>query len=208
MQNELGVKMALTSVFLMVAVFLLADWGNMLTPGRMRAQMGFPLAVKGDWWGNLFLLSPALYIMGKYAQSLGRGEVLIAVLAAFVASYVLFELVYRKGEYPDALAGAGVITPAGWVTVFYSTVVFAAISLFYLRAPATTADILIVSGLLMLYIPIANHVLLWLLDGWCFFPWCPPLFRKEEMSPLYFILLGEVAVMVATIIKLDLWFLL
>ena len=197
--------LALSSAVVLVVIAGLADLNEMFFPRQMlwEHEVGFPLIAKGDWWGNLFLISPAIYIIGKYADGWSNTEIGIALVAGTVVSYWLFQFVYRRGKFADALAGAGEIYPAGWVTMLYSaTIVVPIIGLFYLRTNATPQDVLAVGFLLALYVPLANHAVLGWLNSLYAYPWCPRIFA-EEKTPLRIIVIGEVLVILATYAKLN-----
>lgn len=202
---ESGIVMARMSVLLMFAVLLLAWLDGMLLPSqRPAAGLWFPAIANGAIWANLVLLSVALYHIGRYWWQWNFEEVLLAFVVGLAVSFALFYFVYQRGKFPDALAGGGrPISPAGWVMVLYSGIVYAFIALFYLRASATAADVVLVGVLLAAYIPIANHAVLGWLNSLFSFPWCPRIFA-EESTPLRFILGGEALVIVATGLKL-LW---
>lgn len=204
MTHTSGFFMASASVWLMVLVIVLAHIDEMLLPWQFTKHynVGFPLVANGAIWGNLVLLSIALYFIGSYAWQWDGKEIGAALVLGLVVSYSLFHFVYLKGMFPDALAGGGrPISPAGWVVVLYSGLVYGVIVLFYLRTSATPADILIIGGLLLLYVPVANHAVLGWLNGLYSWPWCPRIFA-EEATPLRFIIGGEVLVVVATAVKL------
>jgi hypothetical protein len=189
----------------MSLVLILAFFDGMLLPAQMagRYKIGFPAVANGAIWGNLILLSAALYLIGAYRGQWSSQEIGTALGFGIAISYGLFEFVYLKGKFPDALAGGGKdISPAGWVMLIYSAGVYAAIGLFYLRTNATLGDVLVVAGLLTLYIPVANHAVLGWLNSTYSWPWCPRIFA-EESSPLFFIVGGEILVVLATVVKLD-----
>lgn len=203
---ESGLVMARMSFLLMCVVLLLSWLDDMLLPSQMITQrlynIGFPAVANGAIWANLVLLSIALYFIGAYWEQWSSKEIWLAVVIGLAISYALFQFVYLQGKFPDALAGGGrPISPAGWVMVFYSGLVYAAIGLFYFRTSANVTDVLIVAGILVLYLPIANHAVLGWLNSYYSFPWCPRIFA-EETSPLRFIIGGEVLVVGATAVKL------
>ena len=199
-----GTVMALLSVGLMVLVVVLATVDDMLLPSQMMQQykVGFPLIANGAIWGNLVILSAALYVIGAYSDQWSGKEILVILVLGMAISYALFHFVYLQGKFPDALAGGGrPISPAGWVTMLYSGAVIAAILLFYFRTNATYFDIVIVGILLAMYIPIANHLVLEWLNNLYYFVWCPDVFA-EESTPLYFIIGGELLVVAGTVVKM------
>lgn len=197
--------MALTSVSLMGVVIFLADDDRMLWPTQMteRYPIGFPLAANGAIWGNMILISAALYVIGTYSDQWGKKDLLLALILGGTITYALFEHVYLKGKFPDALAGGGrPISPAGRMAMLHMTFTIAAIVLFYFHITATKADVLIIGALLIIYIPVANHAVLGWLNSMFAYPWCPRIFA-EESTPMYFIIGGEFLVVAATVLKLD-----
>lgn len=204
MSHTPGFFMALTSVCLMILAVVLTNNDEMLWPWQFTKHynVGFPLVANGAIWANLVLLSIALYFIGAYWGQWNNKEIWIALVIGLAVSYALFHFVYLKGKFPDALAGGGrPISPAGWVVVLYSGIVYAAILLFYFRSSAEWTDVVWVGVLLALYIPVANHAVLGFLNSWYSWPWCPRIFA-EEASPLRFIIGGEALVVVATGVKL------
>lgn len=206
MGSESGIIMAQLSVLFMVAVIILTWLDDMFLPSQMVSNrfhpVGFPAVANGAIWGNLVLMSTVLYFIGAYWTEWSVTEILVAVSLGQIVSFVLFWFVYAEGKFPDALAGGGLgISAAGWVMMIYSALVYAAIGLFFFRTSATTRDVLAVSGLLLLYIPPANHAVLGWFNSWFSFPWCPRLFA-EEASPLRFIIGGEILVVAAAAVKL------
>lgn len=202
-----GITLSSLSVLFMASAIFFAAIDNMLSPFQMQnvhhIKVGFPLVSNGAIWGNLILISVALSIIGTYASQWGKMEIVAFIGAGLIVSWLLFHFVYLTGKFPDALAGGGRdISPAGWVVMIYSGIVYALIGLFYFRTNATQSDILIVGTILALYIPVANHAMLSALNSYYHWSWCPDVFA-EESSPLLFIIGGEIAVMLATFIKLD-----
>lgn len=202
---KIGLVMAYASVLLMLVATVLAWTDDMLLPSDMMRKgykVGFPLVANGAIWGNFILISAVLYFIGMYSWQWSTRSIEGALIIGMTVSWGLFYFVYLEGKFPDALAGGGrPISPAGWVTMLYSGVVIAAILLFYVWTSATRMDVLAVGILLFFYIPVANHAVLGWLNSLYSWPWCPRIFA-EESTPLRFIIGGEIAVVVATAIKL------
>jgi len=203
----MGIEMivVLTSVSWLILAGLLAHWDCMFWPSQMqglRYPEGFPFVANGAVWGNLLIIPFVLFIVGKYADE-WNGRAIYGMLAlGMMLSYSVFQFVYLRGKFPDSLAGGGLpISTAGWMMMIYTGAVLAALGLFYFFSKPTPSDILWVLILLAVYIPIANHLPLQYLRKYYYMPWCPNVFA-EETSPLRFIIGGEIAVVVVTIIKL------
>ena len=197
-------------VFMSVCTILiaagLAYFDGTLFPKQMMEKYphgySYSFIANGAMWANLVIMSVVFYVIGDYYWQWSTKEILIALVLGMAVSYTLFNFVYLRGKFPDSLAGGGrPISDAGWIIMVYAGTAFAAIGLFYLRVTATAWDILIVGCLLALYIPIANHVVLWWLNNYHHWPWCADVFKKES-SPLTFIIWGEIAVVVGTALKL------
>ena len=199
------IALALSSVSAMLVALGLAYFDGTLFPRQMMEKYhgySFSLSVNGSVWANLVLMSLTLYFIGAYWEQWKGRDVLLALILGMLVSYALFHFVYLQGRFPDALAGGGrPISPAGWVFVFYSGVVVAIIGLFYFCSKPTDEDVVLIMILLALYIPVANHAVLGWLNSLYYFAWCPDIFTAEA-SPLQFIIWGEVAVVVATVLKL------
>lgn len=200
-----SVIMALLSVCLVLVAAFLAYLDGMLLPSHMmerrRYTLGFPFVANGAVWGNLILLSPALYIIGKYESGWSDGAMSLAFSVGMGASWAMFQFVYLQGKFPDSLAGRGRVSPAGFVMLLYSGAVVAAIGLFYLFSHPTPEDVIRVGILLALYIIVANHVPLDFLNKQYFFPWCPDIFA-EEKTPLLIIIGSGALLATATAFKL------
>lgn len=199
-----GLTLAVSSVCLMLGVMVLAYIDNMFLPSQMVEEcvdIGFPLIAKGDWWGNLFLLSGVLYIIGTYSKQWGLPELILSLTVGASISLLLFYGVYLNGKFPDALAGGGKISPAGWVVMVYTTLVLASFILFYFYSDPTIPHVVLVWILVALYLPIANHAVLGWLNAVYLYPWCPRIFAEESL-PLYFIIGGEVLMVLVTLLKL------
>lgn len=204
---ETRLVMMLSSVGLMTLAAALSYLDGTFLPSQMSAKhhgYSFSFVVNGATWGNLLLLSVALYIIGAYSDQWSRDEVSVAFVLGGLVSLVLFIYVYRNGKFPDSLAGAEYISAAGWVVMVYTGLVYAALGLFYFRTDASVVDVLKVWALLALYIPIANHAVLAYLNSHYYFPWCPSIFT-EEIAPLLFIIGSEFLLLVATMVKTGLW---
>ncbi|MHB8710007.1 MAG: hypothetical protein ACYC6X_00405 [Minisyncoccota bacterium] len=178
--------MAFLSVFLMVIAAILAHVDNRWLPGQMMLQhsaKGIPGIANGAWWGNLFLMSPILFLIGFYAEQWSRQEVLATLIIGAVVGSYAFLRVYRFGLHDDAWAGAGEVHPAGVVAMVYTAGLLAAFILFYVCSNVERAHVLIIGVLLVLYLPLANHLVLDFLNGAQHFVWCPQIF-KEEVRPM------------------------
>ena len=203
---EIGLIMALSSVAIVLAAAVLAYFNGTLLPKQMMMMypsgFSFSFIANGAMWGNLVLISLVLFVIGKYADEWSGKEIVAALVLGIVVSYALFHFVYLNGKFPDSLAGGGrPISPAGWLMMAYGGVVIAIIILFYFHSNATQMDITVIGILLILYILVANHVVLSWLDSLYSFPWCPAIFT-EESTPLWFIIGGDILVAVATAVKL------
>ncbi|MDP1689885.1 MAG: hypothetical protein Q8L52_01635 [bacterium] len=200
----LATFLAYASVWLMIVVLVLTWLDDMLLPSqRPMFKLWFPAIANGAIWGNMVFLSLVLYLIGGYWNQWSVWEMVLALALGQLVSYMLFFFIYAEGKFPDALAGGGLgISTAGWVTMIYSAFAYAAIGLFYFRTNAAPMDVVIVGALLALYLPIANHAVLGWLNSLYSFPWCSRIFA-EESSPMYFIVYGEILVVLATILKLD-----
>ncbi|MHB8860456.1 MAG: hypothetical protein ACYC48_01835 [Minisyncoccota bacterium] len=197
--------MALSSVGVVLVAALLAYLGGTLMPGQMMRKypgFSFSFMANGAMWGNLILISLAMYVIGKYKGEWSDGAVSLTLVMGIIVSYALFRFVYLKGKFPDALAGGGrPISLAGWVIIFYLGAVLAATVLFYFCSRPTTDDVIVVGILLALYIVVANHVVLNFLNNRYHFPWCPRIF-EEESTPLRIMIGSGALLTVATAIKL------
>jgi hypothetical protein len=204
-----GLIMALSSVCLILVAAFRAYLDGALLPKQMSKKypgFSFSFFANGAMWGNLILLSLALLTIGNYADEWSSGSIALSLGIGMLVSLGTFHFVYLWGEYPDSLVGAPeknrCISPAGWVIVFYSNVVLAALILFYYYSSPTAGDAVWVGVLLALYIPVANHVPLAFLNSRYFFPWCPPDILEGESAPVRFIIGGEILVIAATVVKL------
>lgn len=196
--------MAASSVCLMLLATLLVYIDNRLLPGQMtahHAEKGFPGIANGALPGNIVLLSAVLYIVGSYWGQWSRESREIALFIGTALSLCAFLFVYRRGLHDDAWAGAGEIHPAGVVAVIYTAGVIAALILFYAFSSVESADVWTVGVLLILYLPLANHVVLNFINERRHFAWCPRIF-EEETRPMDTFVNGAVFVTVMTAMKL------
>lgn len=200
---EIRTVLALASLMLAMYIGVTAHIGGMFFVQQMQKKhkKGYPLVAKGDWWGNIFLITPVMYITGRYLEAWTRNEINIALLIGAIIAIYLYCFVYRNGEDPDACAGAGEIHPAGFLTMVYSTPVFAFIGLFYIRTDATPEEVEAVGMLLGAYLFVANHVVLAWFRSMFSLSWAPDPFKKGSNS-LLILLAGEIAVATATVMKM------
>ncbi|MFI5260617.1 MAG: hypothetical protein ACHQU0_02375 [Candidatus Paceibacteria bacterium] len=199
--TQLGYLLLFENIAFMLLVLAAAWWSRMALPSQMDDIIGFPLLLKGDWWGNIILMSPVLYIAGKHMLEWSGKEMLYSLIFWFIISYLLFQFGYRKGKYPDALAGAGELHVAGWVMMFYTATALTFIGLFYTSADVTSDEVAAIGMLLCLYLPLANHVVLHWFKKAGRFPRCPDAFA-EENPPILILFFGEIVVVLATLGKL------
>lgn len=178
--------LALSSATAVLCAATLSYYDGTLFPWQMMTKypgFSFSFIANGAMWGDLFLVTSALYVIGKYAGKWTDGEMLLALVVAFAVSAAMHYFVYLQGKLPDSLAGGGrPISPAGWIHVVYFGGALAAIELFYVRSQATTSDVIVVSALLFLHLIVANHIPLQLLNNRYHFRWCPSSIAWESSS--------------------------
>lgn len=165
------------------------------------ATIGFPGIANGALWGNVLLMPFAIFIIGSYWDQWSREGMVIAFSAGALLAFFAFTVFYRYGLHDDAWAGADEIHPAGIVAMVYTAGLVAGFILFYAYSDAKLEDVWIITGLLALYMPVANHLVLDALNGYRQFVWCPQIF-KEETRPLLIFVWGEVFVAGITALKL------
>jgi len=192
-----GIVMAGWSIFSMFLVILLMFLDGKFLPSQM-GKVSLPGIANGSIWANLVLMSGALYVIGAYAYQWSIKDATVALLAGMAISWLLYFLVYQHGKYDDGLTHP--LSLAGVLFFLYGGAAYAAVGLFYFSTSATFFDVLVVGGLLLLYVLVANHAALDFLSTVFNWGWCPSFF-DEEASPLYFIIGGVFLVLVSTIIK-------
>lgn len=195
--------LALFSAGIMLLVMAISWASGTLLPSQRVMKdandVWFPVIANGATLGNLVIMSFVMYFIGAYLEQWRGKDIVLALLLGILVSYMLWHFVYQNGKYPDGLAKP--LSLAGEILMVYGGATFAVIGLFYFCSKPTSFDIILVGILLALYIPIANHAVLGWLNNAYYFVWCPDIFVKES-SPLQFIIWGEVAVFVATVLKL------
>lgn len=203
MNTDVSLMMALGSFLAMAIAWYLASSDELATPMQLMLshEKGFPLIAKGDWWGNLFAMSPVLYIVGQYTHD-WEANAIAAMLVFSVISSVVMHSLYYNGVYPDAIAGKKRMGRAAWIYVPYFAATVFALGMFYLESQASTADTLIVGILLSAYIALANHAGLHLLNKKFHFPWCPDLFTEDEPATAVRLFGGLVLVFILTVTKI------
>ena len=182
---ETKLVLTVSSICLMIIVFALAWFDGMLFPSQMLKQysVGFPAIANGSIWGNMVIMTVIIYIVGNYINQWNGTDMAMALIAGLAVMWVLFEIVYPRGRFPDALVGGGKpISPAGIVMMLYGTVVLAFLLLFYFRTSPMPFDAVVVGALLLAYIIAANHLPLALLNNTYYFVWCPDVFTEESSS--------------------------
>ncbi len=199
-----GIVMGVSSVLFMAVAALLAYANNRWFPGQMmlhHSAKGIPGFANGAWWGNLFLMSPILFLIGFCAEQWSWQKVGATLIIGIIVSLYAFLQVYRFGLHDDAWAGAGEIHPAGAVVMVYTAGLLAAFILFYVCSSTERAHVLIIGVLLVLYLPLANHLVLNFLNWVQHFIWCPQIF-KEEVRPMIIMRGGLIFATVITTAKL------
>ena len=197
-----GSLMALWSVVTMSAVIFLMWLSGTFLPAQM-GRVSLPGIANGSIIANLVLMSAVLYFIGQYSDQWSKTDITMWQYVGMLVSWLLYWYVYRHGKYDDGLTHP--LSLAGIIFLIYGGAMYTAIGLFYFRTTATLTDIAIVGALLLLYVPVANHAVLGWLNSWSYFnwtSWCPRLFA-EESSPAYFILGGDLLVVIATVLKLN-----
>lgn len=195
--------LALSSAAAVFLMALLAYQDGMLFPSQMVARypIGFPFIANGGMWGDLFFVTPALYLIGKHHEEWGVW-LWPALVLGVLASYAMHHFVYLRGALPDSLAGGGrPISPAGWVHVGYFAVCIALVGLFYLRSTPTTEDVTWVGILLGLHVVVANHVPFHYINRHYKFPWCTIIFENEPAA-LWTLGVALAMLVTATVMKL------
>ena len=200
---SIGLILALSSVCLVLVEGSLTYLDEMFLPSQMMKKypVGFPFIANGGMWGDLFLVTPVLYIIGKYHAEWGVW-LWPALIFGVIASYAMHYFVYLHGALPDSLAGGGrPISPAGWVHVAYFGGAIALIGLFYFCSRPTNGDVTWIGILLALHIIVANHVPFYYISKHYRFPWCTTIFGSES-RPLWILGIAIVMLMVVTAAKL------
>ena len=196
--------MTFSGIGLMALTMLLAYVDNRLFPGQMiahHAAKGFPGIANGALWGNLFLMSFAVFLIGLCWDQWSRGNITVSLVLGTALSFYAFVFVYRTGLHDDAWAGAGEIHPAGIIAMIYTAGLIAAFILFYVFSSVERTYVWIIAGLLILYLPLANHVVLNFFNELQHFVFCPQIF-KEEVRPLIIMRGGLIFVAAITSLKL------
>lgn len=197
---ETGTIMAYMSIVSMLAVVFLALFDGRLLPSQQPGKKWIPVIANGAIWGNLIIMSGVLYFIGRYTDQFSKTEITFWLIVGMAISWLSYFLVYQHGKYYKDDGLSHPLSIAGVVFFLYGGAVYGAIFMFYVCSHPAFEDVILVSVLLALYIPIANHVLLYFMDPF-FFPWCPDIFA-EESSPMRSIIGGEIVIAVATIIKI------
>lgn len=182
----------------MILVIVLMILDRKFLPSQM-GKVGLPGIANGSIWANLVLISMVLYVIGPYTEFWSKANIVDALIAGMLVSWYLYFRVYQRGKYDDGLAHP--LSLAGVLFFTCGGAMYAAIALFYLRSSADWNDILEIGVLLLLYVPIANHAVLYLFDDLRTSLRCPDFFR-EESSPKQFIIWGEVFLVALTAAKL------
>ena len=201
---ETRLVIALSSVGLMLLTFVLAHFDHRLLPEQMmdyHAKKGYPAVSNGSLWGNLFLMPFVVYVIWSYSAQWTAPEIKAAAWAGLALASCAFVFGYRTGKFDDALAGAGLMHPAGVVAMLYTAGLIATFILFCFFTKAESKDVWIVGVLLLAYIPIANHLVLNLLNEHLHFSWCPQIF-KEEGRPMKILIRGELIAAAVIAVKL------
>lgn len=198
---ETGIVMARCSIFSMVAVIGLMLWSGTFLPSQM-GKVGLPGIGNLAILGNLVLMSLLLYVLGPSTEQWTKMDLTVWNYIGQFISWTLFFYMYQHGKYDDGLTHP--LSLAGIIFIIYGGMLYAAFGLFYVRTTAEANDIWKVGILLALYIPIANHAVLELVNSWNFFSWSDkyPRIFIEEPRAWYVIIGGEVLVVTLTAAKL------
>lgn len=192
------------SIALLGCIVFLAYLDDMLLPSQMVRKgypVGFPLIANGGLWGSLFLVTPALYLIGAHEAEWDHW-IILAIVLGTILSWAMHHFVYQRGKLPDALAGGGrPISAAGWVHVVYFGLTLAFIMLFYLRSHPSDTDRIVVSLLLLFHVLAANHVPFHFIMKRYRFPWCTVIYQHES-TPFFIILGSFVLIDVAMIVNI------
>lgn len=202
MKPELA--MALSSVVLMALASILAYVDNRLFPGQMmvhHATRGYPGVANGSLYVNILVMSFVMYCMGLYWHQWTGGYKAVAIVVGMGFAIYAFMQIYRTGLHDDAWAGAGEMHPAGMVAMFYTGIVLAVSILFYVFSSVDRNHVWVIGALLLIYVPVANHLPLNALNEAYQFIWCPRIFA-EEARPWKIFVGGEIGVGVLTGAKL------
>lgn len=197
---ETRLTMTVLSMLAMFVVVVLALVNDVLLPSQQPVnKVWLPVIANGSIAGNFILLSIALYLIGAYSHQWSTTEIVVALVLGMLISYLLWNFVYQNGKYEDGLAKP--FSLAGKILMVYGGALYAATILFYFFSSPSFEDVVLVGALFALYVAVANHVVLDLFNKNHSWPWCPDIFT-EESSPRRFIIGGEIAVVLATLIKL------
>lgn len=190
--------LALSGVVLMALASILAYADNRLFPGQMmihHAAKGYPGVANGSLYMNALVMPFVMYHMGLYWHQWTGGYKAVAVVVGMGFAIFAFVKIYRMGLRDDAWAGAGEVHPAGMVAMFYAGIVLAVSILFYVFSSVDRTHVWIIGALLLVYVPVANHLPLNALNEAYQFVWCPRVFTVEARPWKIFI--GGEAVVVA-----------
>lgn len=199
---EIGTVLAVVNVVSLLCIAGLAYMDGMLLPSQMvkRYPLGFPLVANGSFWANLVIMTMILYRIGSHLSWTGK-QGLISILLGIPVSFLLHRM-YLKGKFPDALAGAGRISPAGIVHALYTGVVIVpALVVFYVFNRTSNEYAIDMGVLLSLWVLIANHLPLHFMRKTAQWPWCPEIF-KEERRPLLLQTAGIFLIIAVTVFRL------
>jgi hypothetical protein len=203
MQNEL--LMVFWSIGYVVVMAVLAYGGKMFWPSQMQMKghpKGFPFVANGTVWGMFIFGSIIFYITTPYVLECTLYARIVVSLVGIFVGILLFYCFYRQGKFPDSLAGAGVLHPAGFVAALYFGTLMEFVALFYLRTShPKTEDVLWVWFLLGMFIFMANHIPLHYIRKYTYMPWCPNVLA-EESRPLLLFAGQELLVAMISIVKL------
>ncbi len=197
---------ALVSVLVVLVEATLAYFDGMFLPSQMvlvrKYPVGLPFVAHGGMWGDLFLISPFVYMIGKYRNEGSFTAMLCMFAIGLISSGAMHGFVYTQGELPDSLASARQgLTPAGWFHLFYFGAVVGLLLLFYFWSKPVGEDLMIVSVFLTIHLLLGNHVGLKLVNSRFHFPWCPPFSTSSFVT----VMVGDVLLVGATTYAGGIW---
>ena len=186
MRIDLGLTVSFASILWVLLEGECTRRNGMLTVRQMTQKhpqhsRGLPFIWHFGMWSDLFIITPVFgIIVAFYAEQWSSGEISLLLTVGIALSGVLHWF-YSTFPFPDSLVWKGEMSLAGWLHLIYMGLAFGIIGLLFFCTEHLSAMFLVmVSGLLVVHVVIANHIVLGWLNYKYRYPWCHDFIRNRD----------------------------